>query len=187
MSEKKSKKFQLVNFDGQGPSTSCTAKTDWKFCIICQEHMAEVLRCPLQSNRADKGNGYTSLAKHLTQFNELGQFPSTLQIGRLDEGHGIEAAMFANKAQYHQTYRLKYNETKLKRTKKRAYSESPDQQSEGKVRRSQPSWTPEMRQDICFFCRQATGNEGLREATTFELDHRVHAAATMLLDTELIG
>ena len=124
----------------------------------------------MQSKRADKGNGYTSLAKHLTQFNELGQFPSTLQIGRLDEGHGIEAAMFANKAQHHQTCRLKYNETKLKRTKKRAYSESPDQQSEGKVRRSQPSWTPEMRQDICFFCRQAAGNEGLREATTFKLD-----------------
>ena len=126
------KKFQLVNFDGQGPSTSCTANTDWKLCIICQEHTAEALRCPLQSKRADKGSGYASLTEHLTQFNELGQLPSTLPIGRLDEGHGIEAAMFANKAQHHQTCRHKYNETKLKRAKKRACSASPDQQSEAK-------------------------------------------------------
>ena len=34
LSEKMSKKFQLVNFDGEGPSTSFTAKTDWKLCII---------------------------------------------------------------------------------------------------------------------------------------------------------
>ena len=44
-----------------------------------------------------------------------------------------------------------------------------------------------MRQDICFFCRQAAGNEGLHEAATFKLDHRVHAAATLLQDTELLG
>ena len=128
-----------------------------------------------------------SCIPYLYVFPCIGQVPSTLPIGRLDEGHGIEAAMFVNKAQYHQTCRLKYNETKLKRAKKRAYSESPDQQSEGKVRRSQPSRTPEMRQDICFFCRQAAGNEGLREAATFKLDHRVCAAATLLQDTELLG
>ena len=95
-----SKKFQLVNFDGQGPSTSSIAKTDWKLCIICQEHTAEALRCPLKSMRTDKGSGYTTLAEHLIQFNELGQLPSTIPIGRLDEGHGIEAAMVANKAHH---------------------------------------------------------------------------------------
>ena len=117
-----SKKFQLVNVDVQGPATSCTAKTDWKLCILCQEHTAEALRCPLQSKRADKGSGYTSLAEHLTQFNELGQLPSTMPIERLDEGHGIEAAMVANKAQYHQTCRLKYNETMLKKSKKNQHA-----------------------------------------------------------------
>ena len=104
-----SKKFQLVNVDVQGPATSCTAKTDWKLCVICQEHTSEALRCPLQNTRADKGSGYTSLAEHLIQFNELGQLPSTLAIERLDEDHGIEAATVANKAQYHHTCRLKYN------------------------------------------------------------------------------
>ncbi|CAJ1048465.1 hypothetical protein GWK47_003689 [Xyrichtys novacula] len=182
-----SKKFQLVNFDGQGPSTSRTAKIDWKLCMLCQEHTAESLRCPLQNTRADKGSGYTSLAEHLIQFNEVGQLPSTLAIERLDEGHGIEAAMVANKAQHHHKCRLMYNEIMLKRAKKRAYSESPDQQSESKVRRSQPSQTPEMRQDICFFCKQPTGNEGLHEAATFQVDNQVHAAATLLQDTELLG
>ena len=33
--------------------------------------------------------------------------PSTFPIGRLDKGHGIEAAMVANKAQYHH---MQYNE-----------------------------------------------------------------------------
>ena len=141
----------------------------------------------MQSKRADKGSGYTSLADHLIQFNDLGQLPSTLLIGRLDEGHGIEAAMVENKAQYHQTCRLKYNETMLKRAKKRACSEDPDQQSECKLRRSQPIRAPEMRQDICFFCRQPAGNEGLREAATFKLDNRVRTAATLLQDTELLG
>ena len=87
--------------------------------------MAEALRCPLQSKRADKGNGYSQLAEHLIQFNELGLLSSTIPIGRLNEG-GIEAAMVANKAQYHHTCRLKYNETELKRAKKRASSERSD-------------------------------------------------------------
>ena len=75
-----SKKFQLVNVDVQGPATSCTAKTDWKLCVICQEHTSEVLRCPLQNSQVDKGSGYTSLAEHLIQLKELGQLPSTLPI-----------------------------------------------------------------------------------------------------------
>ena len=44
-----------------------------------------------------------------------------------------------------------------------------------------------MRQDICFFCRQAAANEGLREAATFKLDHWVCAAAPLLQDTEILG
>ena len=133
-----SKKFQIVNFDGQGPSTSCAARTDWKLCLICQEHTPEALRCPLQSKEAGYGSGYTSLVEHLIQFNDLGQLPSTLPFGRLDEGHGIEAVMVENKARDHQTCRLKYNDTMLKRAKKRAYSEESCQQSECKLRRSQP-------------------------------------------------
>ena len=137
-------------------------------------------------SRQGEWTGYTSLVEHLIQFNELGQLPSTLSIGRLDEGHGIDAAMVANKAQYHHTCRLKYNETKLQRAKKQACSECPDHQSEGKLRRSQPSWTPEMRQED-IFCKQPAGNEGLHAAATFQLDNRVCPAATLLQDTELLG
>ena len=96
-----SKNFKLVHLDGQGSSSSCTAKTDLKLSIICQEDKAEALTCPLRSKRTDKGSGYSSLAEHLIQFNELGQLSSTLPLEILDEGQGIEAAMIANKAQYH--------------------------------------------------------------------------------------
>ena len=43
-----------------------------------------------------------------------------------------------------------------------------------------------MRQDTCFFCRQPAGHDGLCEAATFQLDHRVHTCATLLEDTELL-
>ena len=124
-----SKNFKLVHLDGQGSSSSCTAKTDWKLCIICQEDKAEASRCPLRSKRTDKGSGYSSLAEHLIQFNELGQLPSTLPLERLDEGQGIEAAMIVKKAQYHNKCKLKYNITKLPRAQKQTLG-SHDQQTE---------------------------------------------------------
>ena len=64
------------------------------------------------------GRGYSSLAGKLIEFNELVQLP--FQLERLDEGQGIEMTMVANNAQYHQSCRLKYNNTKLKRAEKRA-------------------------------------------------------------------
>ena len=95
------------NFDSQGPSTSCTTKTDWKLRIISREDKAEALT----SKRTDKGSGYSSLAEHLIQFNELGQLSSTLPLEILDEGQGIEAAMIANKAQYHKKMQAEVHHT----------------------------------------------------------------------------
>ena len=43
-----------------------------------------------------------------------------------------------------------------------------------------------MRQDICFFCRQPAGHDGLHDAATFQLDKRVCTSASLLQDTELL-
>ena len=45
-------------------------------------------------------------------LNQLGQLPFHLQ--KLDEGNGIEMTMTTNSAQYHQSCRLKFNNTKFK-------------------------------------------------------------------------
>ena len=63
------------------------------------------------SKQTDKGSGYSSLAEHLIQFNELDQVPSTLPLERLDEGQGIEAAMITNKAQYHKKMQAEVHHT----------------------------------------------------------------------------
>ena len=57
----------------------------------------------------------------MSRFSELGQLPGTLQLERLNEGCGIEAAMVTNNALYHQACKLKYNNTKLQRAEKRTF------------------------------------------------------------------
>ncbi len=106
-----SRSFQLVGLER--PVTSTSTHT------ICQEEKSESLTSPSKSKRKDSGSGYSSLAANLIRFSELGQLPGTLQLERLNEGYGIEAAMVANNALYHQTCKLKYNNTKLQRAEKR--------------------------------------------------------------------
>ena len=112
--------FQLVGLECPAPSTSTyPAQTNWKLCIICQEDNSEALTSPSLSTRQEIGSGFSSLAGNLIKFSELVQLPGTLNLERLNEDHGIEAAMVANNVQYHHTYRLKYNNKKLQRTEKR--------------------------------------------------------------------
>ena len=53
---------------------------------------------PSKSKRKDSGSGYSSFAAKLSRFSELGQRPGTLQLERLKEGCGIDAAMVTNNA-----------------------------------------------------------------------------------------
>ena len=77
--------------------------------MICQEEKGETLACPPKSKRKDIVSGYHSLVDNRVKFNELGQLP--IHLEELDECHGIEMAMIANNAQYHQACRLKYSNT----------------------------------------------------------------------------
>ena len=105
-----SKSFQLVGLEGPVPSTSThTTQTNWKLCVICQEDKSESLTSPSKFKRKYSGGGYSSFAANLIRFSELGQLPGTLQLERLNEGCGIEAAMVANNALYHHACKLKYS------------------------------------------------------------------------------
>ena len=140
---------------------------------------------------------FSELGQHpatlqLVKFSELGQHPATLQLERLDEGRGIETAMVENRAQYHQSCRLRHNSTKLQRAQKRLLKidgDSDDTPAASKRTRSQSRTlsTEKMVQDTCFFCQQPGGTDGLHDVTTFETDKRVRSCANLLGDTELLG
>ena len=49
----------------------------------------------------DSGSENSSFAANVSRFSEVGQLPGTLQLERLNEGCGIEAAMVTNNALYH--------------------------------------------------------------------------------------
>ena len=100
--------------------------------------------------------------------------------------------MVENKAQYHQSCRLKYNSTKLQRARKRLLKidgDSDETPAASKRTRSQSCALSmeKMVLDTCFFCQQPGGTDGLYDVATFQTDKRVRSCATLLGDTELLG
>lgn len=130
----KMKSFKFVDPGGaaaaQSTSTQPATETDWKLCFICQGTKTESLTSPSQSKRKDKGSSYSSLAENLNKFNELGLLPRTFLLERLDEGSGVEAALITNNAQYHQSCKLRYNNTKLERAEKRLLKMDVEEEEE---------------------------------------------------------
>ena len=126
------KRFKLV--DTTVASTSQQAvQTNWELCVICQEQTTESLTSPAHSERQDTGRGYKSLADNLVKLNELGELPRTLQLDRIDEGQGIEAALVANEAKWHHTCMLRYNNTMLRRAEKRSHQSGENSRSDDDV------------------------------------------------------
>ena len=149
-----SKRFTLAHAERTSPSTSPhLTTTDCRLCLICQEDKMETLTKPDQSKRKDIGSGYSSLAENFESF--AGSF----HLERLDDGHGIEAAMVEHGAQYHQTCRLQYNNTTLQRAQKRAIKkegQSDEEQSSWKCARAHSrSLSTEMVLETCLSCVSA--------------------------------
>ena len=100
--------------------TRISWKTDWTKCCLCQEVRKEDLKSP-QANPARRGeDGYMSLARNIPLFHSINALPIKLDPARLDDGSGIEETLRKNKAQYHESCRLLFNNTKLQRTEKRS-------------------------------------------------------------------
>ena len=98
------------------------------------------------------GSGYSSLAENLIRFNELGRLP--IHLERLDEGNGIEMAMIANNAKYHQSCKLQYNNTKLQRAEKKAQKvdgEDHDVYTACKYRKPRNTDNSVLQKEACFF------------------------------------
>ena len=183
-----SKQFHLVH-----PSTDRASdgpcSTNWKLCVICQEDTTESLVCSANTKCSNIGSGYKTLAVNLKQFGELGLLPVTLQLDRLDEGQGIEAALVSHKAVYHKRCMLRFSTMKLQKAQKRAAGGStsgegnvmPDKRTRSHIAESSTS-----SEQSCFFCRQP-GVETLDEAIIFKLDQRVRQCATQIGDHQLLA
>ncbi len=92
--------------------------TDWSKCFICQEDKHEALKSPPMKIDLAK-SGYRTLSKNISEFAKINEMPIPLDIRRIDEGDGIEAAFIKNEAKYHESCRLMFNNTKLQRVQKR--------------------------------------------------------------------
>ena len=161
-------------------------QNDWTSCILCQTKTSEPLQCPGKSKRFDIGSGYSTLAKNLERFSELGSIPLQLNISRLDEGKGIEYCLRDNVASWHKSCYLKFNTTKLRRAeKKRQTTEKTTEGSSAKFTR-----THDVESSAglsCFFCEGEGEPKDLRSASTFQLDARVRKCALQLQNKKLLA
>ena len=103
----------------QEPCTSGAEKdTDWDKCVICQQITIEALKCPTASKRNIDGAGYRTLADNLLAFKEIDCLPSNM-FPWLKDGQDSEETLQSHKAKWHDSCRLQYNKSKLKRAAKR--------------------------------------------------------------------
>ena len=89
--------------------------TDWFKCCLCQGDTIESL--------ISSAEGYQMLAKNISLFYEGNALPIPMDIRRLDDGTGIDATLIGNNAKYHNSCRIKFNDTKLLRVQKRVKSQ----------------------------------------------------------------
>ena len=132
-------------------STNCL-ETDWSKCIICLNHVSEVLRCPAGFNRVTQGSRYKTLSELLLGFQRTGCFPRSINLSRLDDGNDIAETLQQHKAKWHDSCRLLYNRTKLQRSEKR--KSSPEDGADEFAERSKK------------FTRKSTGKKSAGEKTT---------------------
>lgn len=105
------------------PSPSATIpnqQTDWNKCCPCQQDKKDELKSP-PSYKAEHDD-YCNIAENVPLFHAINELPIPLNPARLNDGDGIGETLRKNKAVYHQTCRLMFNNTKLKRAQKRKSS-----------------------------------------------------------------
>ncbi len=162
--------------------------TNWELCAICQNVSKEALQSPANATKGT-GAGYKSLATHLQAFAELNEVPIEL-IQRLDEGNGIEMTLTDRSAKWHKTCRLKYNQIKLDRVRKKAEKGDSGASSSvtGSTRASFDSRI-DQKEQICFVCEKPSDSSGagLHNASTYDIDSKVRKCALELEDSVLLA
>ena len=98
--------------------------------------------------------------------------PIPLDIRRIDEGDGIEAAFIKNEAKYHESCRLMFNNTKLQRVQKRhqppdtSLSDIPLSFKFTRKSSTVPTEERSLHLEECFICEKQASRSELCEAMT---------------------
>ena len=160
--------------------------TNWNICVLCQEDTGATLQCPVNSKRGYTGDGYISLAAHLTKFSELGQIPMNIDIARLNGGDGIEPTLQRHSARWHKACRLKVNQIKLERLEHSMKSKN-DMAGPSSIATRSRHGKLDLTEDICFLCNEPAGSTTLHRACTHDIHAKVQRCAIILEDTDLLA
>ncbi len=148
---------------------------------FCQEDLSEKLHCPAESRRNTMGAGYKTTSDLLMDFSRTGCLPKTMDLSRLDDGNGIEAAFIQHKAKWHDSC------TQLHRAQKRKRP-TEDLGSVCKKFTRQSLGEASASYETCFFCdKQAHAGKSLSKASTFGIDVNVRQCALKLEDKRLLA
>lgn len=153
---------------------------------MCQEDTTEVLRCPAESTCDKQRVGYAIIVDLLLGFSKIDCLPRSLNLSRLDDGEGIEATLMQHRAKWHDSCRLKYNKTQLRRAekRKRPIVDAMDTTCTKKFTRQGLKQTGPL-SEACFFCGKPAPAQGtLRK---FGIDVRVRQCAIQLQDKQLLA
>ena len=161
-------------------------QTDWSKCCLCHvDKRDETLISPLSSfQRNQDYAGYSKIARNVPLFHALNDMPIPFNPARLDEGEGIEATLIRNKARYHNSCRLLFNNTKLIRAQKRTVTTSTSGTEDIRGKRQRTSEPPKIQ---CFLCEEEDVISNLRRAMTMQLNERLNQCARTLNNGKLLA
>jgi hypothetical protein len=179
------------------PSSSSTTlqTTDWTLCVLCQQRSTELLRDPVQGKSGvQAGKSYDTLAKNLKDLHDLNSLPMNIDLGRLDDGIGLEETLLSHQAKYHKTCYVNCNREKVERIQKKiakaeALASEKLSPIKGKLRGAYPcstSLSDDQQGRWCFFCDKPIGDE-YHTAMTPKLDSNVRKMATEMRDSKLLA
>ena len=158
---------------------------DWTICVLCQNQTHESTIVPGRGKRDDKGMGYSTLAKELSNARDANFNPLNIDFDRFDDGSGIEQTLRVHQACWHKLCRNEYSQLKLDRWIKRTtLSDVTDESSSVKTQKVSRSKTIPNVNDACLFCDGMDGD--LHNASTFAIDNTVRQYAIKLNDTNLL-
>ena len=149
---------------------------DWRKCIICQQDIPELLKCPLDSHETGGEVLYSSFLANFEEFHSLGALPTSIYLKS-----GLTANDFEmRRASWHRSCHLKYSNSKLTRAKKR---EANDCYESERI----PSKRQAMNIKNCMFCEKGNDEGDLHQVVTFDADFNIREMIKALQDTHLLA
>ena len=156
-------------------------QNDWVRCCLCQNEKNKDLKSP-PTYYSHQHDGYTLIAIKVRLFHAINELPIALDPARLNEGGVVEKTLGMNKAQYHQSCCLLFNNNKLDRARTRRANADSTQPVEGRTKLKRT--TLEGGESECFLCeRQAPASE-IRQVITIHLDKKLSECAQNLIDED---